>query len=830
MPDNNLHRFFISIVLPSILAIGFFILLIFLVILPAFEKNIMDGKKEMISQLTNTAWSLLDEYHQEVVEQTLPEDSAKLLAVKRIEQVRYGDENKDYFWVIDRQPMMIMHPYRRELVGTGLSDYQDPEGKLLFMEAIETVEKQGEGFINYMWQWQDDSTRIVPKLSYVKGFEPWGWIVGTGIYLEDVREEIRVLKNKLLRITLLFTLLIGIILAFIIRQSLGMERGRKNAEQKLRFSRQKYKSLVEASTEATLMFLRGDLIFSNITFGTVSGYNPSELRNMHFEDLFRLTWEELTGMFTNAKKSVSLETMLECNTGTEKEVVISASMIPYADETGFVVLVKEVGSKQQMDKAFRQLSDELQTALLLMDQPIKPLAQAVKKCPSATTIREVAHLMTRKGRNIIFMTQQDEIVGVITSNDLRNRVLSANIDPGRPVVEVMTSPVVTISENALLHDALLELKLKKISHLAMVDPKGEIVGVFGREQLTEMPINSISFMVWEIANAENTEQLAAIYKRLPVLVRALTESGAKSHSITRTITSVADAMHKRVIELGMEELGSAPCGFAFMVMGSEGRGEQTLATDQDNAIVIEETKKQGVEDYFLALGARVNRDLHAIGYHYCKGEIMARNPKWTVKLAVWKKYFSDWINHGNPQDVLEAGIFFDFRFIYGDRSLVDGLRKYVHEVSANKSVFFYQMAMAVLNFKPPLNIFGNIVGKVSGADELNIDIKKVMLPVIAFIRLYAIREKLIVTGSMERLERLADLKVIDNESFEELTETFELLMHLRLRFQAINIFSGEIPGNLVNLNALTRMEISILKKVFSGIGNLQTKTGFDFKG
>jgi signal transduction histidine kinase len=134
----------VSIVLPSILAIVFFILLIFTVILPSSEKNIMDGKKEMISQLTNTSLSLLEEFYQEVLLEDILEDSAKILAAKRIEQVRYGAENKDYFWIIDEQPAMIMHPYRPELMRADLSDYQDPNGKKLFVEAVQIVEQKGD--------------------------------------------------------------------------------------------------------------------------------------------------------------------------------------------------------------------------------------------------------------------------------------------------------------------------------------------------------------------------------------------------------------------------------------------------------------------------------------------------------------------------------------------------------------------------------------------------------------------------------------------------------------------------------------------------------------
>jgi CBS domain-containing protein len=332
--------------------------------------------------------------------------------------------------------------------------------------------------------------------------------------------------------------------------------------------------------------------------------------------------------------------------------------------------------------------------------------------------------------------------------------------------------------------------------------------------------------------AEDVSQLTRIYKRVPVLVKALTESGDRSGNINRIITSVADAMHRQVVGFAMEQIGLAPCRFAFMVMGSEGRGEQTLATDQDNAFVYEDLKENSdeVQGYFLKLGEHVNRDLHTIGYHYCRGEVMARNPKWTQPLEGWKKYFSQWINTSNPQDILEAAIFFDFRYIHGDEQLVKELRDHVNTVSENKPVFYYHMAQSVLKFKPPLNVFGKIVGRESGADTLHLDIKMAMMPVLTFIRLYAIREKLVQTNSMERLNALLERKSIDTTSYEELVQAYDLMMHLRLKFQVGRISANEPPDNLIDMNRLTRMEVSMLKKIFSQISSLQSKVSFDFKG
>nr|WP_172635730.1 cache domain-containing protein [Desulfobacter postgatei] len=175
----------------------------------------MNKKKEMIRELTNTAWSLIKEYDDEYKDSLITFEEAQRLAAKKIGKMRYGTEGKDYFWITDMKPVMIMHPYRPELNNSMLDDYTDPQGVRLFIEAVKVVKTMDEGFINYMWQWKDDSTQIVPKLSYVKGFENWGWIIGTGIYLNDVQAEIGALKERLTKISLLISAIIILILAFI---------------------------------------------------------------------------------------------------------------------------------------------------------------------------------------------------------------------------------------------------------------------------------------------------------------------------------------------------------------------------------------------------------------------------------------------------------------------------------------------------------------------------------------------------------------------------------------------------------------------------------------
>ncbi|MEA3463154.1 MAG: DUF294 nucleotidyltransferase-like domain-containing protein [Bacteroidota bacterium] len=815
MSQDNQNRFFIFIVLPSILAIALFIIAIFLVVLPSSERNIMEGKKEMISELTNSVCSLLDEYQQEAEEKLINADSARALAIERVSRIRYGDELKDYFWIIDKQPVMIMHPYQPGLVGNHLGNYQDPDGNLLFVESVLIVEESGAGFIDYKWQWKDDSTRIVPKLSYVREFEAWGWIVGTGIYLEDVRMEIRSLKNQLLRVALIITLIISGLLALIIRQSLRTEHKKRTAEDALRLSREKYKSLVEAVTEGTLMMVGGEFVFSNFRFSALSGYPTEELRSMKFEELFSLKMKNFEAEFKDPKKSISRETLLNCKDNSNKEVVMSASQITVSGQTGYIFVIKEVSSQMQFEKDSELLSGELQTLLLMMHQPLKAIARDIRRVHSDASVREAVRMMARKRMDILFVNHGDRIVGVVNQHDLTERVLATGLDQDKKVIEIMSSPLVSMNENALLYEGLLDMKKRGLSHMALMGSKKKITGVVGFREIGAMQENLAGFLIKEIVVAEGVEQLKRIYKRLPVLVKALSDSGGQTSIITRIISSVADAIQRRLIELAIEELGPAPCKFAFIAMGSQGRGEQTLATDQDNAIItvnLQESFRQEAQVYFKVLAEKVNKELDAVGYQRCPGEIMASNPKWNRELNGWKKYFTDWIENSTPQNILNAAIFFDFRCIYGEEILVEQLYTHILKSSKGKAVFFYHMARSIIQMKIPAK-----------PGDHQMDMKKILLPVSSYLRLYGLREGLTDAGSMDRAQLLLEKNIFDTTLFEELTQAFDFITHLRVRSQAERIARDEVPGNTTDIRQLNQIETLILKKHLQNIAGLQTR-------
>jgi hypothetical protein len=194
----------------------------------------MQRKKETIQELTRAVWNILDDHQQKVVTGELPLAESQTQAINHIKSLRYGQDSKDYFWINDMTPRMVMHPYLPELDGQDLSDYADPEGKHLFATFVDQVRKNEEGFVPYMWQWKDDPQRIVDKLSYVKGFEPWGWIIGTGIYLDDVEKEISSITRTFTTISSVILTLVILLSGYIIRQGIETTGKRKQAEEDLK--------------------------------------------------------------------------------------------------------------------------------------------------------------------------------------------------------------------------------------------------------------------------------------------------------------------------------------------------------------------------------------------------------------------------------------------------------------------------------------------------------------------------------------------------------------------------------------------------------------------
>lgn len=947
-------RFFISIVLPTFIAIALATSAIYIVIIPAFEKSFIDGKKEMIRQLTKSALGIVEFYHNEEVEGRISREEAQTRALSVLKDLRYGDQGQDYFWVNDTTPRLIMHPYSEELIGVDLTTFKDASGKSIFLEIKKTVEQNDSGFIGYSWNKKYSTEVTAPKLSYVERFKPWDWVIGTGVFLDDVALKTERIISRLSRLGLAAVVLLSLILLYVGRQSYQFEKQRNSVQQELAKSKAKYKRLVEMATEPILMLYEGRCIYANSPLQSLTGFSAEKLENAEIAKIFAASGANGQLAFVQQKKVLpgQYTAELATSTGETTSVDIAISKIDLDGREAAVVQIKDDGGLRQVEQeldesrekyrqltsqldiavfraeastdlklietnmAFRNLlnlpedqleiglkellennhilvdlfeevekegyiknkiftlrqdedttislsismglsrnvrgdisycdgiiedvSDEvqketdreeliveLQTSLLFLNQPVREVEGELLIGEESMPVHEAARLMKdHHSSSLLVKNSDDEIVGIVTDLALKERVVAVQKEFNTPVSAVMSSPIIYIDDTALIFEAVMLMEERRVKHLVVKNERGEITSVLSNEDLLNVHRYSSTYLVDEIVRAETLEEIIKAHKRLPRIIKSLVDSGAHARNITRITTRVSDAVLDKLLNFAIEEMGEPPARFAFLSLGSEGREEQTLATDQDNALIFEdvdEDKQEEVNAYFLSLSEKVCTWLDQVGYNFCKGEVMAMNPKWCQPLAVWKNYFSRWIIKAKPQDLLEVSIFFDFRCMYGEDSLVTGLREHIFRRVADKDVFYYQLAQNALLFKLPVDFFGNIAVESGGDHPNTFNIKYVIALIVGYARLYAINFSLEETNTLQRLDRLKSRSFIGRELHEEITEAYNYLMQIRFTHQVNRLDKGEEPDNHIFLEELNYMEKSALKKIFAHVGSLQKK-------
>lgn len=456
-------------------------------------------------------------------------------------------------------------------------------------------------------------------------------------------------------------------------------------------------------------------------------------------------------------------------------------------------------------------------------------------CDEDISICDAANVMTRHNCSSILIRQKTgEFIGIVTDNDLRKKVIAKEADIHQPVHTIMSTPLARIPAQSLVFEAMMTMMRTNYKHLAVSDAQDKIVGVITYHDLLKAQGHSPFFLIREINAALSKEELLDKHGRLPQIIQNMIHTGAKAQNITRLITTVSDSILEKLINFAIQELGPPPGKFVFMILGSEGRKEQTLKTDQDNAIIYEdppEGQADAVRKYFLELGDVVCTWLDEAGYAYCKGDIMAKNPKWCQPFSIWKEYFSSWIFTGKPEALLHSSIFFDFRGAYGDMELIEKLRRFLFGSLEGWAGFYRNLTENALHFKPPLGFFRNFVVESKGEHRNALDLKGAMQPIIDFARIYALRSKIEETNTLERLKQIFIKKVISRQEFNELEHSYSFLMQLRFVRQvtAVTEENGS-PDNYINPKKLSRIEQTMMKEIFKRIEKFQSKLSFDFTG
>jgi len=506
----------------------------------------------------------------------------------------------------------------------------------------------------------------------------------------------------------------------------------------------------------------------------------------------------------------------------------------------FTEFFTDIFGKRMLDKTYASIITRtdcpIDESSQFFNQTVESVCNSVLvSCDADLSVRQAAIVMTEKRCSSIFIRDsQGDCIGVVTDNDLRSKVIARGGDIEAPVRDIMSSPLYTIGARSFVFEALLEMMRQNVRHLAVTDVHGRVIDAITNRDLVTAQGRSPLFLIREIGDAQTVAAVSNKHGQLAGQIRNLINSGAKSRNVTRMITTISDAILTKLIGFAIDELGEPPARFAFMILGSEGRKEQTLKTDQDNAIIYEdvpEASEEAVKRYFLAFGEKVCTWLDMAGYSFCEGGIMAKNPKWCQSLSAWKQDFSEWIYQAEAEDLLQASIFFDFRGAYGETELIDRLRRFLFKSLSGWAGFFRHLTENALFFKPPLGFFRNFIVESEGKHRDAFDIKSAMRLIVDFARIYALKHHLDETNTQERLYQLYLKEIFTHQEYNELDKAYSFMMQLRFirQFTVVLEQNGQ-PDNYINPKKLSRIEQTMLKEIFKRIAKFQTKLELEFIG
>ncbi len=475
--------------------------------------------------------------------------------------------------------------------------------------------------------------------------------------------------------------------------------------------------------------------------------------------------------------------------------------------------------------------------LPFFNQPISAVFRPqITTCPFDTPIQPAAEKMARSNSSAILVRDENrQIKGLVTDEDFKSGVLAKGLTRQTQVSEIMSSPLITLSADSQIFDAFIKMRKENKRHLAISSKANDIIGLITAKDLVSAQADSTYLLIKTIQSAQHIGHLKGFHSRLSELLLDPIKNGSNPEYITRLITSFSESILDKIIQFTIDEIGKPPCRFVFVIMGSEGRDEQTLISDQDNALIFEDlTDTHAAKEamaYFTQFSELVCNQLNIAGYKFCDGDNMAKNPKWCQPLSVWKNYFKKWIRSVDPEKILYSSIFFDFRGAWGDLSLTDELKSYLLDEIEEWPGILRNLTVNSMGFKPPISFFGKFIVEEHGKHEGSFDIKKALMPITDFARIYSLKEGIGTTNTLARLFRLYTKHTLSNKEYLNLIRSYNHLMNLRFLRQITTIMDEEEePDNYINPSNLSSIDQAMLKEIFKIVEKLQQKIKIQFTG
>ena len=461
----------------------------------------------------------------------------------------------------------------------------------------------------------------------------------------------------------------------------------------------------------------------------------------------------------------------------------------------------------------------------------KTIASVIQRIPiqiaSTAPIQEAAQLMSAEGVSCLLVVDERQLRGILTDRDLRNRVVAPGLSFNVAVAAVLTPMPAVVYAHESLFDALTMMGQENIHHLPVLNEHGEPVGVLTNTDLMQQQRSEPVLLINALFKASDRQTLVAEAAKIPDYLRSFSSRVKDISIVGRLLTSLTDGITRKLIRLYEQEHGSAPCTYVWLAFGSQARGDQTLGSDQDNALLLADDVSDSQQQWFADMATYVCEGLADCGIRLCPGDIMAMNPQWRMNRLQWREQFLKWIRSPTPKAIMHSMIFFDSRAVAGNHQLYRQHREEIAQL-AKQDMFLANIARHIGELNVPLGLFNRFRTKSEGDFEY-IDIKKHAIMILNdIVRLYSLAAGLTAPSTPARLEQLKGASPLSDRDNQNLLEAWLFLTGMRLSAQMYRGTDSKIPANSLDPEALSTMQRRQLKAAFKVIKEAQQGVSFKF--
>ncbi|TCP22653.1 CBS domain-containing protein [Tenacibaculum skagerrakense] len=454
-------------------------------------------------------------------------------------------------------------------------------------------------------------------------------------------------------------------------------------------------------------------------------------------------------------------------------------------------------------------------------------------CSKDTSIQEASIIMSNNKVGSIVIIEENKPIGIVTDKDIRNKVATGNIRISENITSIMSFPVITFSPNITVSEAQIGMLKNDISHLCITEDgttETKLIGILSDHDIIVIHGNNPSVLIKEIKRAKTADELKFIREKAQVLLQNYIEQAIPISFVANIISAINEAITKRIIDLSLLELKSPPTTFSWLAIGSQGRKEQLLLTDQDNALVFDDVEPTNIEEvrtYFLTLAKSINHKLNIVGFEYCPAEMMTSNPKWCLSLTEWKNQFTNWITKPNEDKIMLCTIFFDYDMTYGNKELVSQMSESIFDAISKYEIFLNYLGLNAIKNPPPLSFFRNFLVEDSGEHKDLFDIKaRAIMPLVDAARLLILYHKLKdFNNTISRFDKLKEIEPQNKDLFDSCINAFKVF----LRFRTQQGLHNNDSGRFIQIQKLSKAERLKLKGSFKAVKDIQELIRVRFK-